>query len=136
MTKQQANKAFAEMLKAFPKIFGRVSFRERLMLRTAFTKANCDLAIEGRDVKIMELEKENAELKTQNEWLEDCKSELAEFLGKANDRIAGLEQQIEKMKRCEICKHFRWNCCSYEIRISKDCLENGMKHFELKEIEK
>ena len=26
-------------------------------------KANCDLAIEGRDVKIMELEKENAELK-------------------------------------------------------------------------
>ena len=26
-------------------------------------KANCDLAIEGRDVKIKELEKENAELK-------------------------------------------------------------------------
>ena len=28
-------------------------------------KANCDLAIEGRDVKIMELEKENAELKNK-----------------------------------------------------------------------
>ena len=26
-------------------------------------KANCDLAIEGRDIKIKELEKENAELK-------------------------------------------------------------------------
>ena len=31
--------------------------------KIADIKANCDLAIEGRDVKIMELEKENAELK-------------------------------------------------------------------------
>ena len=72
MSKQQKNSAFIKMLKEFPKAFGRVSFRERLMLRTAFDyineeviadiKANCDLAIEGRDVKIKELEKENAEL--------------------------------------------------------------------------
>ena len=66
MTKRQENEEFVKMLKEFPKIFGRVSFRERLMLRTAFTyvveeviadiKANCDFAIEGRDVKIKELE--------------------------------------------------------------------------------
>ena len=31
-------------------------------------KANCDLAIEGRDVKIMELEKENARLKKKLEY--------------------------------------------------------------------
>ena len=31
--------------------------------KIADIKANCDLAIEGRDVKIKELEKENAELK-------------------------------------------------------------------------
>ena len=37
MTKQQENRAFVKMLKEFPKAFGRVSFRERLMLRTAFT---------------------------------------------------------------------------------------------------
>lgn len=105
MTKKQENIAFAKMLKEFPKAFGRVSFRERLMLRAAFSyvveeivddiekenrllgvrcnqllkdkgkltdqiadiKANCDLAIEGRDVKIMELEKENAELKAEIE---------------------------------------------------------------------
>ena len=82
---------------------------------------------------IKSLEKENAELKHNKKTvvhLADCLEE------KMKERIEELEQQIEKMKRCEICKHFRWNCCSYEIRISKDCLENGMKHFELKEIEK
>ena len=51
-------------------------------------------------------------------------------------KIAELEEKTEKMKRCEICKHFRWNCCSYEISITKDCIQNKMKHFELKEIEK
>ena len=37
MTKRQENEEFVKMLKEFPKAFGRVSFRERLMLRTAFT---------------------------------------------------------------------------------------------------
>lgn len=44
-----------------------------------------------------------------------------------------LEAQVEKMKRCEICKHYRWNHCSYEINISADCIQNKLKHFELKE---
>ena len=79
MTKQQENKAFAKMLKEFPKAFGRVNFRERLMLRTAFDyvieeviadiKANCDLAIEGRDIKIKELEQK----------LEQTEKDLADY---------------------------------------------------------
>ena len=71
---------------------------------------------------------ENAELKTQNEWLEDCKSELAEFLGKANDRIAGLEQQIEKMKNC--C-----NCDWSKYLPNGNCLDcgKGLKNWKLKE---
>ena len=41
-------------------------YRENVELenKIADIKANCDLAIEGRDVKIMELEKENAKLKS------------------------------------------------------------------------
>lgn len=35
-------------------------------------KANCDLAIEGRDVKIKELEKENAELKETLKTYNGC----------------------------------------------------------------
>ena len=51
------------------------------------------------------------------------------------DRIAELETQIEKMKRCEICKHYSRMCrCSYHSTSVKNCKENGMKLFELKEI--
>jgi len=74
--------------------------------------------------------------------MESCKSsspiDCIEWFA---DRIADLEKenaelrvQIEKMKRCEICKHYRWNHCSYEINISEDCIQNKLKHFELKEI--
>ena len=50
-------------------------------------------------------------------------------------RIAELEAQIEKMKRCEICKHqSSISGCSYHSISVKDCKENGMKLFELKEI--
>lgn len=108
MTKQQENRAFAKMLKEFPKAFGRVSFRERLMLRTAFNyvveeviadiKANCDLAIEGRDIKIKELELELAVEK-------DLHQEESELHLHAEEYIKSLEQQIEKMKRHCNCKH-------------------------------
>lgn len=60
--------------------------------------------------------------------------ELQADKGRLTDRVRELEQLIEKMKRCEICKHYRWNHCSYEINISKDCIQNKLKHFELKEI--
>ena len=153
MTKSERNNAFSKMLKEFPKVFGRISFRERLMLGVAFDyaitethdlenkllgercnqllkdrgyltdklqglkeilaqtiendevayetlklhdqeeigmlnskvaelenkiadiKANCDLAIEGREVKIKELEKENAELKDDNKEIKKMKDE-------------------------------------------------------------
>ena len=38
---------------------------EELENKIADIKANCDLAIEGRDIKIMELEQENAKLKEE-----------------------------------------------------------------------
>lgn len=132
MTKRQENRAFVEMLKEFPKVFGRVSFRERLMLRTAFTyvlearyedrnsivrqlgerlnqllkdkgdlidnvaklekqiadiKANCDLAIEGRDIKIMEL----AEQIEQMKCCENC-------------RWLWLKKNNETVTACSSCK--------------------------------
>ena len=108
MTKQQENKAFVKMLKEFPKAFGRVSFRERLMLRAAFDyingeviddlKANCDLAIEGRDIKIKELELELTVEKDQHQ--EETNLHLH-----AEEYIKSLEKQIEKMKRHCNCKH-------------------------------
>lgn len=44
-----------------------------------------------------------------------------------------LKEQIRKMKRCEICKHYRWGICSYENNLSEYCIKNGMAHFEVKE---
>ena len=61
------------------------------------------------------------------------KSDYHELCNLQDMRIAELEKQVEKMKRCEICKHYRWNHCSYEINISEDCIQNKLKHFELKE---
>ena len=122
MTKQQEYRAFVKMLKEFPKAFGRVSFRERLMLRTAFSyvveevvadiKANCDLAIEGRDVKIKELEEQNSEM----------------FI-----TIALQEQQIEQMKCCGNCKHFNklYNRCELTRLTLKSCLCNALDKWEI-----
>lgn len=64
--------------------------------------------IEPREKQIEKLKKENAELK----------------------------QQIEKMKRCEICEHHLYNGCNYHSLWVKDCKENEMKLFKLKEVEK
>lgn len=64
-----------------------------------------------------------------------CKKELIVNFSEPREKlIAELEAQIEKMKRCEICKHYRWNHCSYETNILADCIQNKLKHFELKEI--
>ena len=52
-------------------------------------KANSDLAIEGRDIKIKELE--------------DHLAEEVELHLHAEEYIKSLEQQIEKMKCCKIC---------------------------------
>lgn len=64
-------------------------------------KANCDLAIEGRDVKIKELE---LELTVQKDQLQ----EETNLHLHAEEYIKSLEQQIEKMKCCGNCT--KGNC--------------------------
>ena len=61
-------------------------------------KANCDLAIEGRDVKIKELENQVKDL----EWQLQEVAKDNDYYQAENKR---LEQQIEKMKRHCNCKH-------------------------------
>ena len=67
---------------------------EELENKIADIKANCDLAIEGRDIKIKELEKENAELKADNDarkfamaMSEKVEKQLREYLTKAKEII-------------------------------------------------
>lgn len=127
MTKQQENRAFVKMLKEFPKAFGRVSFRERLMLRTAFSyvveevigdiKANCDLAIEGRDITIKELTVENVELKERYNKVD----------------IIGYDALKKLTKAKEIIKTLADDLSVYSGNYQKELLE--AKQF-LKEIEK
>ena len=94
-------------------------------------KANCDLAIEGRDVKIMELEKENAELKnklTEKVTLEsldvvsakmnDLEKENAELKKKIGIYQKGMYDEIEKRdkkltKAIEIIKKLLSCCRNY-----------------------
>ena len=59
--------------------------------KIADIKANCDLAIEGRDVKIMELEKENEEMK-KGLGCETCQIHLE--YKRLNDKINDLEKEI------------------------------------------
>ena len=115
MTKQQENKAFAKMLNEFPKVFGRVSFRERLMLRTAFTyvlearyedkgsivrqlgeRCNQLLKDKGDLIDcIAKLEKENTDLRDNYDQFKASAIPEIERLQKEN---AELKEQIEKMK--------------------------------------
>ena len=59
-------------------------------------KANCDLAIEGRDIKIKELEQELTVEK-------DLHQEETNLHLHAEEYIKSLEQQIEKMRNCGNC---------------------------------
>ena len=94
-------------------IFGFAEPREKrieeLENKIADIKANCDLAIEGKDVKIMELEQQISKTKDLQEELEKQNKELKE--------------QIEKMKRCANCK--KGNCSYSSFSIDK----NGKKTF-------
>ena len=59
-------------------------------------KANCDLAIEGRDVKIMELEKENAELKGLKDvvTLIRANNDTIVTLMQLNNKLVSKNQQL------------------------------------------
>lgn len=77
-------------------------------------KANCDLAIEGRDIKIKELTDKVEDLQEQNSQMFNT--------------IALQEQQIEKMKCC--C-----NCDWSNYLPNGNCLDcDGKKNWKLKEI--
>ena len=73
--------------------------------KIADIKANCDLAIEGRDVKIMELTKQIEKMRKKEELKKVASVwNYLRTVG-AETRIEELEQQIEKMKRHCNCKH-------------------------------
>jgi hypothetical protein len=82
MTKQQENRAFAKMLKEFPKAFGRISFRERLMLKTAFAYVVEEI--------IVDLEKENSDLKEKYNKVDIIGYDALKNLTKAKERIRAL----------------------------------------------
>jgi hypothetical protein len=82
MTKQQENRAFVKMLKEFPKAFGRISFRERLMLKTAFTYVVEEI--------IVDLEKENSDLKEKYNKVDIIGYDALKNLTKAKERIRAL----------------------------------------------
>lgn len=58
-----------------------------------------------------------------------------EYIQKLEKENKELKQQNRKMKRCKICKHYQWDNCNYHSLCEKDCKENEMKLFELKEKE-
>ena len=89
----------AEMHKRFNRL-------AELEEQIADIKANCDLAIEGRDIKIMELEQEN--------------NKLLDVINNQDVKIADLEKKLEKMKCCENCNEW------YRLPTGqKDCAETN-----------
>ena len=84
--------------------------------------------LQKKDKKIEELEKDNKEL------IDSC-LKLHKDYGNITDRVEKLVAQIKKMQRCEICKHYKRGSCNYHSNWVKDCKKNGMKLFELKEVE-
>ena len=87
--------------------------------KIADIKANCDLAIEGRDIKIMELEQEN--------------NKLLDVINNQDVKIADLEKKLEKMKCCANCKSFRGYGETCEgwgepvLNLNCDCTEWKLK---------
>ena len=103
-----------EIISAYEKCITLLSEHEKLENKIADIKANCDLAIEGRDVKIIELEQ------LLNQYVEDNT--------KVSNYITKLEQQIEEMKCC--C-----NCDWSNYLPNGNCLDcDGKKNWKLKEI--
>lgn len=92
MTKQQENRAFVKMLKEFPKAFGRVSFRERLMLKVAFNYVVEEI--------IVDLEKENSDLKERYNRVDIIGYDALKNLTKAREIIKRLKSLIEDV--CDI----------------------------------
>ena len=88
--------------------------------KIADIKANCDLAIEGRDIKIMELEKENAEQRSEcrtcvftyspcmpSDYKKD-ENDLCNNYESVFDKLQELEKELAEYKKKVKCKqkHF------------------------------
>ena len=95
--------------------------------KIADIKANCDLAIEGRDVKVMELEKENERLTVSYETLKlhdeeeigMLKSENAELKKKCYKKAVKDYCKLEK-ENAELKKKNKW----YSEQVcNKECAE-------------
>lgn len=103
--------------------------------KIADIKANCDLAIEGRDVNIMELEKENAELKKKlKEKLKTIADKDLSFVAKFDaleKENAELKGQVEKMKCCQNCKNYTWNMSNEKCQFRCES-QNACDNWELK----
>jgi chromosome segregation ATPase len=81
--------------------------------KIADIKANCDLAIEGRDVKIKELEEEN------NKYLD--------VISNYEVKVADLEKQIEKMKTDVKREQSFWNSCEMQYDLYQRLLDKWGK---------
>ena len=86
--------------------------KEQLKDQIADIKANCDLAIEGRDIKIKELE--------------DHLAEEVELHLHAEEYIKSLEQQIEKMKSCENCRWLWLKKNNETVTACSSCKDKNM----------
>lgn len=103
------DEVFEEMTKEAEK---GISLAEQIVDLKSDHKHNLEL-MKGLNDKIADLEKENTELKKE---LKNWKEEWQEQVQKATDegwertkltgRVRELEQQVEKMKCCENCKHY------------------------------
>lgn len=84
-----------------------------------------DEYISGMQDKIHALEKENAELKKDKEYLDNTNNEQTEVILKLNE-------QIEKMKCCVNCKHAEkgYELCN-DLKFDKPCKD--FDHWELAE---
>ena len=91
--------------------------------KIADIKANCDLAIEGRDIKIKELEQENAELKEHHKSV--CES--------LTNTHRNIREQLTKAKELlELFVQWNYGCCKEPDY--KDIVKQAEQF--LKEIEK
>ena len=90
-------------------------------------KANCDLAIEGRDVKIKELEKENAELKDDNKVMADNYSKMEQKFYNNITKAKELLQRFIKWARTENCEKFDVILADAEQFLKADV---GTKNYE------
>lgn len=94
---------------------GKAEKNTELENKIADIKANCDLAIEGRDVKIMELEKDYKVLQTSYNILKDNDKKIIKEMG----------EQIEKMKCCQNCDNWNWKHNKCEKKLKGNCFKHS-----------